>query len=84
MSKEDLSPCPGASQLKPYSEYLTENLKARGNIVIYAKSKVKFQKEKENLSDELNKKYNISSKRIRFFFVKEKSDYESYELWLLP
>lgn len=83
-SKEDVGPCPGAANLEIYSEYLTENPKARANIVIYAKSKAKFEKEKKNLLDELVKKYKISPKRIRFFFVKENSDYESYELWLLP
>ncbi len=76
--------CPSGNHLKIYSDYLTENPKARGNIVISAKSKSEFQKRKINYLDELSKNYNISPKRIRFFFVKENSDYESYELWLLP
>jgi hypothetical protein len=79
--------------LETYSEYLTENPKSRANIVIYAKSKTKFQKEKKEFSEELTEKYKISPKRIRFFFVRDtvdykvyeyNPDYKSYELWLLP
>ncbi|MEO6588792.1 MAG: hypothetical protein ABIP06_05640, partial [Pyrinomonadaceae bacterium] len=83
-SKLDYGVCPGVGNFKTYSEYLTENPNARANIVIYAKSKAKFQKQKNELSDELIEKYKISPKRIRYFFVKENSDYETYELWLLP
>lgn len=76
--------CPGGGQLKVFSEYLTENPKARANIVIYAKSKAEFQKQKAEFSDELTEKYKILPKRIRYFFVKGKFDSENYELWLLP
>ncbi len=76
--------CPYGGIMKIYSEYLTENPKARANIVIHAKSKAEFQKQKAEFSDELTEKYKISPKRIRYFFVKRKSDSESYELWLLP
>ncbi len=70
--------------MKIYSEYLMENPKSRANVVIYAKSKAKFQKEKESLFDELIKNNKIPPKQIKFFFVKENSDYENYELWLVP
>lgn len=83
-SKGDFNPCPGAGNMKIYSEYLTENPQARANVVIYAKSKAKFQKEKKILSNELIKNYKIPPKRIKFFFEKEISDYENYELWLVP
>jgi hypothetical protein len=76
--------CPTGVNLETYSEYLTENPKARANIVIYAKSKSEFQKQRKEFLDELIEKYKISPQRSKFFFVKEKSDYESYELWLLP
>lgn len=83
-SNEDDDICPSGWQLKIYSDYLTKNPKARANIVIYAKSTSEFQKQSKDFLDELGKNYNIPPKRIRFFFVKEKTDYKSYELWLLP
>lgn len=82
-SQEDIGPCPGGGDLQTYSEYLTANPKARANIVIYANSKKEFQKQQEEFLNALSAKFKISPKRIRFFHTKQ-SEYESYELWLLP
>ncbi len=71
--------CPAAGYEKAFFEVLFSNPKARGNLVIYAKSQKEYLKRKEDLLQKLSK---ISAKRLRFFYVKE--DYLSVEYWIVP
>jgi hypothetical protein len=77
-------PCPIGLQLKNYSNYLSANQNARGNIGIFAKSKNEFQKVKQNLLDKLTKDYKVTLKQLRFFYEKRKADFSYQELWLVP
>ncbi len=76
--------CPSGHRLKDYSNYLSANSDFRGHIVIFAKSQNQFQKQKSELINDLTKKNNLSSTRLRFFFKYENNEYTQYELWLVP
>ncbi len=83
-----LCPPPERLALNLFAEILTVNSKATSNIVIKADSRKKFQKEKQELVNIIVKKYKISSKRLRFFYVYEKEtkyyDFSRIEIWMLP
>jgi hypothetical protein len=75
--------CPETPFETAYAEYLNANRRARGLVVIYAKSRKKFDRFKK---DALNKLNNISTHRLRFSRVKrERSEnYANIEYWLVP
>ncbi len=77
-------PCSIGLQLKTYSNYLTANPNAHGNIVVFAKSRNEFQEEREKISDKLTKNYKISMNQLRFFHQMIKDEYSYTELWLVP
>lgn len=81
---ENLDVCPSGNKIEDFSKYLNFNKDFRGHIVIYTDSNFNFQKEKAEFLDQLTRKYNVSSKQIRFFFMKQKTDNYYYELWLVP
>ena len=80
----EVNPCPIGLQLKTYSNYLTANANARGNIVIFAKTKKEFQKDKKKLSDKLTNEYKVPLNQLRFFYKKTKTNYTYHEFWLVP
>ncbi|MCB1025249.1 MAG: hypothetical protein KDB79_12710 [Acidobacteria bacterium] len=87
---DGLCPSPEYLGLDNFSEFLNDNPKSSGNIVINETSKTKFETEKHRIQELLIKKYGISDRRLRFFF--QKKDLEKYseyyfpnvEVWLLP
>jgi hypothetical protein len=84
--------CPGSEylSLNTFSEYLKANLSANGNFVINTYSRRLFNNEKAVIKNILVNKYNIESRRLRFFYVfdnkykKDKYYYPRVEVWLVP
>jgi len=73
--------------LNLFSEYLDANPTTRGHFVVRAKSKEEFRKEQTEITNLLTKKYKVTTKRLRFFYVKENKsgwDYPQVEVWLAP
>lgn len=71
--------CPRDGYEESYLEVLKSNPNARGNMVIYAKSKQEFTVRKEELLKSLSE---ISQERLNFFYVKD--NYLSTEYWIVP
>jgi hypothetical protein len=68
-----------------YSNILLQNTGVRGNLVIYATSAKKFQKEKSRLTTLLVNKYKVPPNRIKFYYVKTDQLYTTgVEYWLVP
>lgn len=87
---DDFGVCPGAEYLglNHFAEYMKANPKARGNIVIKTPSYRTFVKEKQDLLRLIVEKYEISSRRLRFFRVSKKNlripEFSEVEVWILP
>lgn len=71
--------CPIIGQNGLFIEILESNPKNRGHLVIYEKSRVKYEKAKKELKQSLNK---ISQKSLKFFYVK--SEIRLTEYWIVP
>ncbi|HMS43055.1 MAG TPA: hypothetical protein PKE69_22695 [Pyrinomonadaceae bacterium] len=71
--------CSIPSSDKVYAEFLIENPKCRGHIVIYENSPAKFRKAKADL---LKNFPDTIKNRLKFFFVRRETSI--FELWLVP
>lgn len=71
--------CSYTSFEKVYAEYLNANPEAKGHIVIYEESRIKYLKKKKESQKLLSE---IPQNRLRFFYVKGEDS--NVEYWLVP
>ena len=83
-SDYDEGPCPIGSQFKLYSDRLKANPHARGHIVIWARTRALFQREKERIDRDLIAKHKIDASRIRYFHLPHGPTYVKWEYWIVP
>lgn len=83
-SEYDEGPCPIGSQFKLYSKTLKANPHAKGHIVIWARHRTQFLKEKARVDRDLLTKYNIASSQVRYFYFPHRSSDVEWEYWIVP
>jgi hypothetical protein len=83
-SEYDEGPCPIGSQFKRFSDYLGANPKARGHIVIWARTAAQLREEKDRVKREFLTKYNIEASCVRFFYIRHRSPHIKWEHWIVP
>lgn len=71
--------CPSAGYEEQFIKILETNPNALGHLVIYEKSKKKFEQAKSQVLKTLSQ---VSASKIKFFYVK--SDLENVEYWIVP
>ena len=82
-ARNDIGACP-TGKWKNYAARLAANPEFRGHVVVFAGSNKEFQKESAGIRNKLVNERKVSPSQLRFFFVREKTEYSHYELWLVP
>jgi len=83
-SEYDEGPCPIGSQFKLYSDTLKANSPAKGHIVIWARTRAIFQKEKRRVDRDLLEKHKIDRSHIKYFYFPHRSSQIKWKYWIVP
>lgn len=79
--------CPSSKRVF-YRELLKANPKARGNIVIEARTRKRFDQKQRDIVKEFGGKDGVAQNRLRFYFVRERRRWchpdPCVEYWIVP
>ncbi len=83
-SDGDMGPCPSGHQFKVYADTLNSYHGSKGHVVIWARTKRQFEKEKERVERDLVRKYGLGTGKIRYFYFRHRDNYPRWEYWVVP